>query len=951
MNKARWNRLQELFEELLGLPAAERAGWLLANEADPDLRAEALALVAKHDSGSEALTARLQVAADAAIGQPAAGLRLGPYVLIREIGSGGMGTVFLAERVDAEFDRKVAIKLIRGIPTRDASARLRRERQILANLSHPNIARLLDGGTSDAGQPYLVMEFIDGPAPQAGSASATLDVSRAAPTITEYCIAQGLARNKRLRLLQQVCRAVHYAHQRLVIHRDLKPGNVLVRNDDSPVLLDFGIAKLLDDEASGQQTQSGMPWFTPAYASPEQRGGRHISTATDIYALGVLMHQMLAEVLPVAGEDGALPPVSATRQASGTPAGDRELDIIVAKASHPEPDRRYASAEAMANDIERYLRGRPIQAAPDSLGYRATKFVRRHRWAMGAGLCVLALSVLMLVRVVIENDRARRAEALARQESVTSERVVNTLVSLFDEASPEKIGTRMISPLELVDAGVREARNTLSDQPGPRARLLFALGEIYSKLGKGEQAIPVLEEAVALERGQNAPAFLPRCLSGLGTVLNASERHGAAVAILREARTRLEAQADADPALLSEVLTSLSLAQARTGQIAAAISDAVLSVNLAAQVDDGRGQRLGEANNALSEAHWRNGDLDTAQQIAERNIERMASQNETGNAILLAQTYLAAILVDQGQRDRAEALLRAVIDERLKTLDPSSDWIISLRNQLATVLRVQGKPLETVELLRQNLAAMKARGETSTPSYMIALNNLGAMQDLIGDFEAAETSLREALRLAVAEQDATSARADIYRQSLGRVLMLGGKYAEALPLLEREIVDDGSDDRRVARLRRLIHLAEWRRRNGRLDSATEFITQAEADVTAMFGADHPRAAGVARGRALIEQDRGDLAAAEVAMRRALDLAERGFGAQANQVVEIRIELAAIQLARGERAQAKAHLEASKESVASKFKLGSPSGVLFDKLGARLGVAADGLVRSTRKAGS
>ncbi|SFN09721.1 serine/threonine-protein kinase [Dokdonella immobilis] len=933
MNPARWKRLQELFEALLEQAPAEREAWLAAHESDPALRAEALALAANHDAAEPVLTQRLREVADAVVPQPASGMRLGPYVLIREIGSGGMGTVFLAERVDAEYDRKVAIKLIRGIPTSEATQRLRRERQILANLSHPNIAPLLDGGTSDAGQPYLVMEFIEGPAPD-GPAG---DTPARAPTISEYCSAHALPLRKRLQLLQQVCRAVHYAHQRLVIHRDLKPANVLVRSDGTPVLLDFGIAKLLDSEASGQQTQTGVPWFTPAYASPEQRTGRTISTATDIYALGTLLYQLLTDAVPRTDADGRLP-MPSTGKSEGAVGSDRELDIIVAKASHPEPDRRYASAEALANDIERYLRGRPIQAAPDSAVYRIGKFARRHRWALAAVAAMLVMAVVMFARLAIENERARRAEARAHVESATAGSVVEYLVSLFDAASPDKIGKRMISPIELVDTGVREARRKLAEQPQPRARLLFALGEIYSKLGKGEQAIAVIEEAVATERDLSEPAQLARYLAGLGTVLNASERHGAAIAALREARGLLEAEAEGDPGLRSEVLTSLSLAQARTGQIAAAIADAEESARWATKADGGGGERLGEANNALSEAHWRNGDLAIAQQIAERNIRRLVAEGSSGNAVLLAETYLAAILVDQGERDRAESLLRDVIAERLKTLDASSDWLITLRNQLATVLRVQGKPLETTELLRQNLLAMEQRGETDTPSYMIALNNLGSMQDQIGDYAAAEPNLREALRLALAEHDPASARPDIYRQSLGRVLMLAGKQAEALPLLEPEIVDDGSDDRRIARLRRLIHLAEWNRLGGRLEAAEDFVRQAEANVTAVFGPGHLRASSVARERALVERDRGDLAAAEVSMRRALQLAETGFGPESNPVVEIRVELADLQLRQGKQGPAAENLQASQSSVRSKFVPGSPTSVLFDRLGARVGVA-------------
>jgi len=930
MSDVRWQRLQELFECMLELAPAQRDDWLRDNEGDARLREEVLALVAAHESRQGGLTARIEHAAhDAADAQTRPGERLGPYVLREEIGSGGMGTVFAADRVDAEFDRRVAIKLIRGIATRDASQRLRRERQILADLSHPNIARLLDGGTSDAGQPYLVMEFIDG------------------VNITDFVRSGKLPRVKRLRLLQQVCRAVHYAHKRLVIHRDLKPANVLVRADGTPVLLDFGIAKLLDAGDSGPlQTQTAVPWFTPAYASPEQRAGRRVSTATDIYGLGVLMHELLTDEFPQRDADGRLPPPSTLRNALGDPGGDRELDIIVGKATHEDPDRRFASAEALANDIERYLRGRPIQAAPDSVGYRTRKFLRRNRWAVAASFVLVAMALVFVWRLGNENERARKAEERAQRESLASARVVDYLIALFDAASPDKIGLRPMSAGELVDAGMRDLQGQLDGQPEAKARLAAALAEIYAKLGENEKGIAAIEDAIALQRGVADPVRLARHLQLYGNLLNATSRHGVAADALLEGIAILEREGADEPGLMAETLTTLSLVRSRTGQMLAAIEDAERAVRIARLVPDRKVTLLGEANNALSEAHLRSFDNPRAVEVARANVRDLETHGVDSGTLFVAREYLAAALYGNGELDEAEALLRSQVEERRKVLDPGSDWLIGLRNQLAAIVRDQGKPLEAVALIRENVEAMRARGQAGSPSYMIALNNLGSLAEHVGDYADAEMLLREALRLADAENDPASLRPDIYRQNLGRILLLAGNYAESLPLIEREIADDGSAERRIDRLRRQLHLGEWYRRNGQFETASTWLDEALENQRATFGDEHPRAAAVQRSRALLARDLGRFDEAEAGLRHALLLGERGVGSESNPVTEIRLELADVLVFLGRHDEARALLERVRANVHAKFAPSAPAIALFERLSVRLGINRSRAEKST-----
>ena len=352
MSQARWEALERLFDEGSSLPASERADWLAALDVDAALRAQ-LRRMLEADLDAEqrgpALTRRFESVLVEGGAAPSAGQRLGPYRLERELGSGGMGVVFLAERSDEQFRQQVAIKLLRGHAGADAARQLRHERQILAGLVHPNIARLLDGGETADGRPWIAMEYVPG------------------EPIATAVQRLGLPLARRIELVRDLAHAVHYAHQRLVVHRDIKPANVLLREDGRPVLLDFGIAKLVDPES--RTADATQPWFTPAYASPEQRRGQPLSTATDVYALGLLLFELLTDLPPDPDPEGALRlPSSVAAARRRALRGD--LDRIVLRATAIDPARRYASAEALADDLQRHLAGRPVRAVPDSLAYR-----------------------------------------------------------------------------------------------------------------------------------------------------------------------------------------------------------------------------------------------------------------------------------------------------------------------------------------------------------------------------------------------------------------------------------------------------------------------------------------------------------------------------------------------------------------------------------------------------
>lgn len=482
MNAEQWSRIEELFYRADELAAGERAAFLDgACGGDVELRREVEGLLAT----AAADPGRIEDSVSAAAGQILAGdpsytlRRVGPYELIRTLGEGGMGVVYLARRADEAYEQLVAIKVIRpAYSQREAMARFRAERQILANLVHPNIARLLDGGVTPLGQPYLVMEYVDG------------------ETLDAYCRARALPVRAVLELFRAVCAGVQCAHQNLVVHRDIKPGNILVDGTGTPKLLDFGVAKLLE---AGQAEAAPMTRvMTPEYASPEQVLGQPVTTATDVYGLGVLLFELLSGRRPyvsnthTAGEWERLVCQTDPPRLSTLAAVDGDIDNIVQKAMHKEAGRRYATAAELSEDIRQYLTGFPVSAQADSVGYRARKFVRRHR----AGVAVAtAVGLLLIGFGVAMGVLARRAD----RERGRAEQVSAFLVNLFDAANPDRMGKREPTTRDLLAQGVKDL-DKLAGQPEVQASLLDTFGQAYESLGAWDEARALLRRSMALKR-------------------------------------------------------------------------------------------------------------------------------------------------------------------------------------------------------------------------------------------------------------------------------------------------------------------------------------------------------------------------------------------------------------------------------------------------------------------
>jgi len=527
MEQKRWREVRAIFEAALGREPSERAGFLEAACAgDAELHHEVTSLLQSH--AEEGPVDRMFEEVKRGVHKrlmpdDVEGRRVGPYELIEELGSGGMGQVFRARRADGQFEQEVALKLIAfGLPSNEARTRFLIERQILASLQHPNIARLLDGGVSEQRQPYFVLEVVPG------------------EPIDQYCETNCLSIEERLQLVLDVCEAVQYAHRQLVVHRDLKPSNILVAEGEAGEvgrvkLLDFGIAKLLDPGVVGDglvpQTRTGWLPMTPEYASPEQVRGETITTASDVYQLGLVLYELLTGRRPynvegcrpgeveriVCEQEPVRPSTAVTGAAAGGEGQEKriarrklrgDLDTIVLKALRKEPERRYESVQQLADDLRRYLRGRPVSAHPNSWAYRGRKFVRRHQWGVAVTALVGALLTASVVALSVQNTRLVEERDRAELEATKKAHVQEFMIELFSQTDASTAPEKVAAISDVLDRGAARVKRDLVDHPAIRADMLQAVGAVHKQLEQYAAARPLLEDALQTFESAYGPAHL-----------------------------------------------------------------------------------------------------------------------------------------------------------------------------------------------------------------------------------------------------------------------------------------------------------------------------------------------------------------------------------------------------------------------------------------------------------
>jgi serine/threonine-protein kinase len=742
----RWQDIQALFLAAAELEPEAQASYLAAAcRTDASLRDDVMALLAaERGPGKDHLISDAVAQAAGALladtGQSWVGQRLGPYRLLRELGRGGMGVVYLAERVDEQYHARVALKVVRtGPATRELGHRFRVERQILAGLTHPNIALLLDGGAAPDGAPYLVMEYVDG------------------EPIDAWCDARGLGLDARLALFRSVCAAVQHAHQALVVHRDLKPSNILIARDGTPKLVDFGIAKLL--AADDAETTATLRLLTPAYAAPEQvsvAGGR-IGVAADVYGLGGVLYRLLTgrTAIDLAGATPGeverrireVEPPTPSAVAGGPAAAWRralrgDLDTILLKTLRKEPERRYPSVEQLAEDLRRYRERRPVLARPDTLRYRAGKFLHRHRVAVAFTAALVALTGVYTFQVARARDRARVEAAKAGQ-------IATFLEELFAVSDPIRSRGQTVTARELLDSGAQRIDRQLADQPEVRATLSHVIGRVYQNLGLFESAARHATAALDTRRRLYGDLHheVVRSEAQLGLALESQGDAPNAEAHYRE-QLRIERALHAgDHEDLLLAIAELALFLRRAERLDEA--DTLLREGLAMRERLGPNEgSLAMLVDGLGATLNRKGDYVGAEPWFRRSVDLMRARVPPDSANLaIAVHNLSGALVDLGKLDEAVALQREALAIYLALYGPSYHQLGTLRSGLGRVLRTRGALPEAEEQFRLALAADTPRLGVEHPDIGTRFGMLGTTLLVMDRHDEAEAALQRALAI------------------------------------------------------------------------------------------------------------------------------------------------------------------------------------------------------------
>jgi eukaryotic-like serine/threonine-protein kinase len=876
-----WGELSRLLDEALDLTPELRAAWLEAQRAaNPSVIAELEALLSREDAMDAAGFLDSSHAPEPPAPSTLAGQTLGAYVLERPIGEGGMGSVWLARRSDGRFEGEAAIKFLSlAVAGPVGEARFRREGSVLARLSHPNIARLLDAGVSQTGLPYLVLEFISG------------------KPIDEWCDAHSLTVQARLHLFQQVLAAVAHAHANFIVHRDLKPDNILVTDDGTVKLLDFGIAKLLDEEGMSARavtaTRGGA--FTYKYAAPEQIQGEPITTRADVYSLGVILYELLARRHPtsnssmtpaeyvVATLNSEPPPMSMAptpAKLRGALAGD--LDNIVAKALKKDPAERYPTIEAMAQDIRRYLNDEPVSARADSFSYRARKFVRRNR-------APVALAVLAMLGLIAGALRERQLRARAESEARKAVAVESYLVGIFGAADPfaPTVGKQSdVTARALLDRGAERMDTSLVDQPDVRAELRGALGGVYANLGVYDKAARELRQSLIERRALYGAKsdVVATAMDQLGQVLVEMDSLSEADTLLRGAlaiRRKLfgekseatavsamhlaillqnrDAFTDAD-SLFREALairgglygdgdTSVATSRDYLGQLLqakGANADALVQYREALAI---RRLRLGVDHPAtaqtlqnvavteenLGKYHEAEQDYRAALQIERRTL------GPAHRSVTLGLNDLGQMLFKLGRLDEADSLLREALAINRKLFGENHEAVSANLSNLALIVRERGDFDEAERLLEEALAVDRKLYGDVHMNVGFDMNEIAVLLRLRGRPDSAIAMLRPALAITRQVQGDQLATQTIII-NLGRALDEAHHYDEAERLLRGTLakLDTNNANAQLSIIPARVGLGRVLVHTHRAPEALPILQSALAMSRALHGADHWR---------------------------------------------------------------------------------------------------------------
>ena len=806
MTPEQWQSAKEVFARAVDQPVAARARFVAeACGSNQELRDEIISLLAAYGEADNVLEKHAINLNVELADRTFEGRVFGQYRIIRELGSGGMGSVFLAERQDDAYRRQVAIKIIRQtIPDSKLAQRFQQEREILAVLNHPNIATLHDGGISERGEPFLVMEHIDG------------------RPLLEF--ARNLSLAERLNLFLKVCGAVAYAHRNLVIHRDIKPSNILVTNEGNPKLLDFGLAKLLEAGSANQnQTTTAFRAFTPSYASPEQIRGKNVTTSTDVYSLGIVLYELLTDQRPFKTEDksfeeiikeitehqptrpsevvGGQWSVDGNRRGLASAENERlqkskfkiqnskllrgDLDNIVLMALRKEPERRYSSVEQFAQDIEHHLRHLPISARPNTIRYRAAKFVHRNRIAVMAAAMI---TIVLLVGLGVSLVQYRKAQLERAKAEEVNAFLKKMLLTANPSSSSGKKGYSLSMNDLLNEATKRLETEDLSKQPEVKAELQKIIGSVYGNQGQYDLAEKYLRAALASQTnlfGANSPKLLETQLQ-LASLSLAKANYDEAEKIYAQslplAREEYR-QGKLEATILLDSLNNYALLRRARGDSKHAEQLYRENLAISSQIPDTQAARSA-TETLLALTLFDQGKFDEAEALARKQVEILKSlPNHEAQTLGNSLTLLGSVLMEKGSLVDAQRNLREAETIFRKILSPNAIAIYDNLRLQAQVSWLSGNYVVADKQIKEVLDNYRQNSNPKYISFATALTVQGLTLNKLGKSAEAESVLREAVRLRTENLPAKHFMTALTKGALGEVLAAQKRFGEAEPLL------------------------------------------------------------------------------------------------------------------------------------------------------------------------
>ncbi|HEY4365606.1 MAG TPA: tetratricopeptide repeat protein [Steroidobacteraceae bacterium] len=864
----RLERLQELFFFASELQGSERESFIAnATEAEPELRQELLGLLS---NASRNFTSPLTHALGRALANAEAdkrnaliGRTIGNYKLVSVLGRGGAGVVYLGERADRQYSAQVAIKVVDHTAVADLGARFRSERQILASLNHPNIARLVDAGETEDGQPYLVMDYVHG------------------EPLDRYCDSRKLDFRARLTLFLEICGAVQYAHQNLIVHRDIKPANILVTADGVPKLLDFGIAKLLnagDVVHTPDLTRMNDRVLTPEYASPEQILGQTVTTSSDVYSLGVLLYQLLTGLrpytVPASGSqleiersicviDPPRPSAIVQRAMQSPPVEDEstieaialargqsperlqrrligDIDSIVMRALRKEPEHRYSSVERLVEDIRHHLQNEPVQARQGNWVYYSQRFVRRHTPGVIAGVGFLAFVIAVAVVMSIQRQDIARALDRATQDRERAEKVSDFMLTVFTAADPFTNFGREPTARTLLDQAARHISSDLDEQPDVHARLLEAIGRSFRRMGQPDRAVAYLQDSLRVR--QQAPgndeAAVGSIVTEIAIALRQAGRTDESDRYFTEALEISRHAKDQRSVAHAQLLVDLGRLEKMRSNTKQALEHLTVALQLMREIKGPRDPEVGAILAEMSNILVWSDDLPGAERAAREAVSIYEVLPKTHPDRVMADYYLADILFYRGRINDAAALFERALDAQRTLYGNANSTVADTLASLAQVRLAQNNPADAEKLIREAITIHKDSGST-------AYQRIGYLQTMLATvymrqkkFTNAEAQLRETLDLFekhLPPDHQYRASAEHY---LGETLLAIGKLKEAETVLTTAMnrwTRTGASAWRSARS--ASALGEVLYREGRIEEAESYLSQSYRELSADPGAD------------------------------------------------------------------------------------------------------------------